>query len=84
MADWYNRYVTGPFYKMGSYFSTKSKNSEKVIETIIKHEYQKLEPIGYRHFSKCSQTFIKVAAFSGLAAVLMSAYGSHGNIIDDQ
>lgn len=78
MADWYSRYVTGPVGKLGSYFSTKAGNS-KVVETIIKHEYQKLEPIGYRHLPCHSHAFLKLAAFSGLAAVVMSAYGSHSN-----
>lgn len=76
MYDWYNRYVTSPIYKMGSYFSTKSNG--KVVETIIKHEYQKLEPFGYKQLPRISHMFLKVAAFSGFAAVVMSAYGSHG------
>lgn len=79
MYDWYNRYVTSPIYKMGSYFSTKSSGSNgKVVETIIKHEYQKLEPICYKQLPRISHMFLKVAAFSGFAAVVMSAYGSHG------
>lgn len=77
MSDWYSRYVTGPVVKISSYFSTKSK-VEKVIETVIKHEYQKLEPIGYKMLPRISHLFLKVAAFSGFAAVGMSAYGSHG------
>lgn len=79
MSDWLGRYVTGPVGKLGSYFTRTSKQGEKVVETIIKHEYQKLESIGFRHLACHSQLFLKVAAFSGLAAVVMSAYGSHGN-----
>lgn len=83
MSDWYSHYVKGPVVKLGSYFSTRRSSTEKVVETIIKHEYQKLEPIGYKQLPRISHMFLKVAAFSGLAAVVMSAYGSHGELYRD-
>jgi hypothetical protein len=82
MTDYMNKYVIGPYKKLGSLFSRGSASSapEKVVETIIKHEYQKLEPFSYRQLPKMSRCFMKIAAISGLTAVIMSAYGSHGNL----
>lgn len=80
MSDWYNKYVSSPVSKVGSYIGLPSlTKKEKVIETIIKHEYQKMEPIGYHSFPCSSRRFLKIAAISGLTAVVMSAYGSHGS-----
>ena len=73
-----NKYVTGPIFKIGSYFSTSAKNGEKVVETIIKHEYQKLDPFSYKQLPSVSRGFLRLAAIGGLSAVAMSAYGSHG------
>ena len=86
MSDYMNKYVTGPIYKMGSYMprfsSTSSKPpTEKVIETIVKHEYQQLEPFSYKNLPRVSRYFLKIAAISGLTAVVMSAYGSHSNFM---
>ena len=79
MSDYWNRYVTWPVSKLGSIITRSSSSSpEKVIETIVKHEYMKPEPFGYRHLPLASRTFLKLAAVSGMAAVCMSAYGSHG------
>jgi hypothetical protein len=81
MSDYMNKYVTGPINKIGSYiprFSTSSsKQTEKIIETIVKHEYQTLEPFSYKNLPRVSRYFLKIAAISGLTAVVMSAYGSH-------
>jgi hypothetical protein len=83
MSDYMNKYVTGPIVKLGSYFNRSvsslsgGQSGEKVVETIIKHEYQKLEPFGYNQLPRISRNFLRVAALSGLTAVVMSAYGSH-------
>ena len=81
MSDYLSKYVTGPIYYLGSYMprfsSTAPKQTEKIIETIIKHEYQQLEPFGYKNLPRISRYFLKIAAISGLTAVVMSAYGSH-------
>ena len=75
-----NKYVTGPVQKLGSIFTRSSSNKtpEKVIETIIKHEYEKSEPFSYKLLPKTSKIFLRLSAISGLTAVLLSAYGSHG------
>ena len=80
MSDYINRYVTGPIVKVGSIFTRSSSSSppEKIIETIIKHEYEKVEPFGYRQLPRMSRVFLRLSAISGLTAVLLSAYGSHG------
>lgn len=80
--DYLNKYVTNPVVKLGSFFSTAAnRSSEKVVETIIKHEYQQLEPFSYKQLPRVSRLFLKCAAISGLTAVAMSAYGSHSIII---
>ena len=87
MSDYLNKYVTGPIYYLGSYMprfsstSSGSKQPEKIIETIVKHEYQQLEPFGYKNLPRISRYFLKIAAISGLTAVVMSAYGSHSRIL---
>ena len=87
MADYLSKYVTGPIAKVGSVFtrsvSTANQNKpvEKVVETIVKHEYMQQEPFGYKHLPRLSRGFLKVAAISGFTAVVMSAYGSHGRMI---
>lgn len=81
MSDYMNKYVTGPLNKIGSYFprfsSSATKQTEKIIETIVKHEYQQVEPFTYKNLPRISRYFLKIAAISGLTAVVMSAYGSH-------
>ena len=82
MSDYMNKYVAGPINKIGSYIprfssTSSSKPTEKIIETIVKHEYQPLEPFSYKNLPRVSRYFLKVAAISGLTAVVMSAYGSH-------
>jgi len=85
MSDYLNKYVTGPLNHLGSYLprfsSTAPKQTEKIIETIVKHEYQQLEPFGYKNLPRISRYFLKIAAISGLTAVVMSAYGSHSRIL---
>ena len=80
MSDYINKYVTGPIAKVGSIFtrSSSSKTPEKIVETIIKHEYAKVEPFGYKQLPRISKIFLRLSAISGLTAVLLSAYGSHG------
>jgi hypothetical protein len=81
MSDLLNKYITSPIKQVGSFFySTKpsGKGQEKLIETLIKHEYQQMPPFSYNQLPRVSKYFVKVAAISGLAAVVMSAYGSHG------
>jgi hypothetical protein len=77
--DYLNKYITNPVVKIGSFFSTAANRSskEKVVETIIKHEYQQLEPFSYKQLPRVSKLFLRCAAISGLTAVAMSAYGSH-------
>lgn len=77
MSDYMNKYVTKPVQKFGSYFLGGSKQTEKIVETIIKHEYQPSEPFGYKNLPRISRNFLRIAALSGLSAVVMSAYGSH-------
>ena len=80
--DYMNKYITNPIHKLGSYITRSSSSShpEKVVETIIKHEYQKLEPFGYKQLPRVSKLFLRAAALSGMSAVLLGAYGSHGKI----
>ena len=80
MSDYWNRFVYSPAAKMGSYvWRSSSTQPEKVVETIVKHEYIKPDPFSYKHLPVASRTCLKLAAVSGMAAVCMSAYGSHGN-----
>ena len=78
MTDWKEK-MQDPIKKIGSIFTRQSSNTptEKVVETIIKHEYQKQEPFGYHQLPRVSRNFLKIGAISGLTAVIMSAYGSH-------
>jgi hypothetical protein len=77
MVDLLNKYVTNPVYKLGSFFTrSASTQSEKIVETIVRHEYEKLEPFGYKQLPRISKLFLRTAACSGVLAVVMSAYGS--------
>jgi hypothetical protein len=80
MSDYINKYVNGPVQKIGSFFSRTYSNKapEKIIETVIKHEYEKIAPFGYNSLPRASKLFLRLSAISGLTAVLLSAYGSHG------
>lgn len=79
--DYMNKYVMGPLNKIGSYIprltSSASQPTEKIIETIVKHEYQQMEPLSYKNLPRMSRNFLRFAAISGFSAVVMSAYGSH-------
>ena len=79
MSDFINKYVSGPVQKIGSFFSRTYSNKapEKIVETIIKHEYEKTIPLGYQSLTRTSKILLRVSAISGLTAVLLSAYGSH-------
>lgn len=78
MSDYYSKYVTGGLSKIGSVIGLGgAKSKEKIVETIVKHEYQKLEPFGYNQLSMVSRSFLRVAALSGFTAVIMGAFGSH-------
>ena len=82
MSDYFYKYVTNPVIKLGgSIFKRQSsgQSGDKVVETIIKHEYQKLEPFGFKQLPASSCFLLRVAAISGCCAVVLSSYGSHGN-----
>jgi len=81
MSDYINKYVNGPVQKIGSFFSRtySNKGPEKIVETVIKHEYEKMAPFGYNSLPRASKLLLRLSAISGLTAVLLSAYGSHGN-----
>lgn len=80
MSDFINKYVTSLLQKVGSNFPrlNSNKRQEKFVETIIKHEYEKTIPFGYQSLTRSSKTLLHLSAISGLTAVLLSAYGSHG------
>ena len=80
MTDILNTIVINPVKKIGSIFvrSSSSKTDAIVEKVIIKHEYEKLPVLGFKNLAKSSRLFLRFAALSGAAAVVMSAYGSHG------
>ena len=51
MSDYINKYVNGPVQKIGSFFSRtySNKGPEKIVETVIKHEYEKMAPFDIIH-----------------------------------
>jgi hypothetical protein len=78
MSDFFNKYLTSFLQKVGSNFPrpNSNKSQEKFVETIIKHE--KTMPFGYQSLTRSSKLLLRLSAISGLTAVLLSAYGSHG------
>ena len=76
MSDYLNKFVITPVSQFTTYLG-RSNKTEKILETVIKHEYQKLEPFSNKQLPHVSRGFLKVAGLSGLSAVLLSAYGSH-------
>ena len=93
MVDLLNTIITGPAKKVGSILvravSTDKQSTEaystdaKVLKEQLKQAENALKkstaPFGYHSLPNASRGFLKLAAVSGLAAVVMSAYGSHGN-----
>ncbi len=82
--DILNGFITNPAKKIGSILfssqkrpsSTSENSSVKVAPTVVQHP-----PFGYTNLPGVSRGFLKIAALSGLSAVVMSAYGSHGSYL---
>ncbi|CAF0768209.1 unnamed protein product [Brachionus calyciflorus] len=81
MTDILNTIVVNPVKKIGSIFirsSSSKTDTEKIVEkVIVKHEYEKLPSLGFKNLARSPKVFLRFAALSGAAAVMMSAYGSH-------
>lgn len=82
MADILNSIVVNPIKKIGSVLiRSSSSKTETVEKVIIKHEYEKLPVLGFKNLANSSKVFLRLAALSGAAAVVASAYGSHGRTV---
>ncbi|RNA14027.1 transmembrane protein -like [Brachionus plicatilis] len=78
MTDILNTIVVNPIKKIGSVFTRSSSSKTETVEkVIIKHEYEKMPVLGFKSLAKSSRIFLRLAALSGAAAVVASAYGSH-------
>ena len=79
--DILNSIALNPVKKIGSIlFSSQNRPSSTTDNSSIKpiQPAIKQPPFGYTSLPGISRGFLKIAAISGLTAVVMSAYGSHG------
>lgn len=89
--DLFNSYITNPVIgsvkTVGSIFvrSSSTAKQQDAVEALVKSEMKnmksemalKQQSFGYQSLPRMSKGFLKLAAISGCAAVVMSAYGSH-------
>lgn len=93
VMDLFNSYITNPVVgsvkTIGSIFvrSSSTAKQQDAVEALVKSEMKsmktemalKQQSFGYQNLPRMSKGFLKLAAISGCAAVIMSAYGSHSN-----
>ena len=86
IMDILNSYVTNPIKKIGSFvlstqaistMSDSGKTKAPSAEPLPNPKSVPQVAFGYKSLPVFSRGFLKVAAISGLGAVVMSAYGSH-------
>jgi len=81
--DILNSVLTNPVRKIGSILFSSQNRPSSTGDSSPKQQVQsviKPPPFGYTSLPKVSRGFLKIAAISGLTAVVMSAYGSHGQL----
>ena len=94
IMDLFNSYITNPVVgsvkSIGSIFvrTASTTNQKDSVEALVKNEMKNIQnelvlkqtPFGYQNLPRISRGFLKLAALSGCAAVVMSAYGSHSKL----
>jgi hypothetical protein len=78
MSDYFNKYIGSYISSIGKIFvKSKPASLSKATETTIAQVKQNLENLGFLHLPKQSRFLLRIAGVSGLAAILLSAYGAH-------
>jgi hypothetical protein len=88
MNDFINKNITSQIHRFGDFIFQKNKTVDKIggagigkkpqSPSSLSSSTRKYEPLVYNQLPKGSRVMLKLAALSGLSAVVMSAYGSHG------